>query len=30
MMEKIFDYAKKVGNAKIILKLYELGDETNE
>lgn len=30
MMEKIFDYAKKVGNTKIILKLYELGDETNE
>lgn len=29
-MEKIFDYAKKIGNTKPILKLYELGDDTNE
>ena len=29
-MEKIFDYAKQIGNTKPILKLYELGDDTNE
>lgn len=30
IMEKIFDYARLIGNMKPIIKLYELGDNENE